>query len=390
MQHTNQAKASSERTEISRVRSLYPVTDDWAYFNHASVSPISRRSSEVLKSWADDVAANACLNETRWAPRVERCRRQVASLINASADEVAFVSNTTEGISRVANGYPWRPGDVVLVPSDEYVSNALPWSALAHRGVTARRIPVTDSGVRLHDVQRSMCDKTRMVALSAVNFATGFRCDLRSIGIFCQQHGVHVCVDAVQAVGVTPIDVLEMRISFLVAGGHKWLTGPQGTGILYVKGEFQSMLSPSTPGWRSIHDAESECPTFLGNARRFESGTLDVGGLLALGEGVNIITELGVNAIVWQVHDVSAYLVEKLRSLEAQVFSRRDGDSWSGIVSFLVPGIHPKDVRAACLNDGVVLGLRKGRLRASVHFYNSMHDVNRLVEAVDKARPRNC
>src|SRR4051794_7082711 len=128
------------RKSFTEVRVLYPALKTWAYFNHAAVSPISTRSVDVMREWTSDVAANVCIYDTRWKPRLEKCRELIAGLINASAAEIAFVPNTTEGISRIVNGYPWRAGDAVVVPADEYISNMLPWSSLEQRGVVVRRI----------------------------------------------------------------------------------------------------------------------------------------------------------------------------------------------------------------------------------------------------------
>jgi selenocysteine lyase/cysteine desulfurase len=226
-----------------------------------------------------------------------------------------------------------------------------------------------------------------MVAMSAVHFSTGWRADLTSIGEFCRSRSIDLCVDAVQAVGVTPVDVRAMHVSFLAAGGHKWLTGPQGTGLLFVAADRWDMLRPSTPGWRSVSDCETDEPVLLPDARRYESGTSAVGQFLALGEGAQIITELTIDAIGSRVYQTSSYLVDQLLSCGAEVVSRRENDAWSGIIAFRIPEANPHDVRARCLEEGIVLGLRRGLLRASVHFYNSDEDVERLIAALRQFNP---
>jgi selenocysteine lyase/cysteine desulfurase len=379
--------ASETRTPpgdlASTARPLYPITERWAYFHHAAVSPISARSAQAMQRWAADAAANACIYEAPWKSRVEQCRRQIAGLINAAPAEIAFVSNTTEGIARVVHGYRWQAGDAVIVPADEYISNLRPWTALARRQVTVRRVANRGHGLSLGEIREAVCPRTRMVALSAVHYATGWRCDLDAIGSFCRERGIDLCVDAVQAVGVVPLDVETMRISFLACGGQKWLTGPQGSGFLFVARERMDALEPSMPGWKSVvGGAEDPDAPFLDDARRFESGTGAVAEVLGLAEGVDIISQFGMEAVAAQVRRTSSYLVRGLRSLKAEIVSRRGPRRWSGIVSFRIPGQAPGEVRNACLEESVVLGVRRGALRASVHFYNSDEDVDRLLAVV--------
>src|SRR3954454_2302461 len=227
-----------------RFRSHFPVTARWAYFDHAAVAPLSGPARQALAGWAADRADNGDVHVSSWLRRVEEVRRQAGLLLNADSLDLAFVKNTSEGIGIVAEGLPWRHGDNVVTAADEYPANLYPWLNLAGRGVEVRTVPSRDGRIEVEDLAAAIDPRTRLVSLSFVEFATGFRNDLDRVGQLCRERGVLFFVDAIQGLGVLPLDVSRTPIDFLAADGHKWLLGPEGAGLLYVRSELVEQLHP--------------------------------------------------------------------------------------------------------------------------------------------------
>ncbi len=217
------------------LRRLMPVTQKWAYFDHAAVAPLPEPSRAAMVAQIADQAENGDVNWPEWRKNVERVRTLGAQLIGAKADEIAVIRNTTEGIGLVAEGFPWQPGDNVVVPSSEFPSNLYPWKHLASRGVEVRVVDAPNE--RLNpDVVDAACDShTRIVALSWVGYATGWRNDPAIFAEIAHRHGAYFFLDAIQGCGVLPLDVASAGIDFLSADGHKWMLGPEGAGIMFVR-----------------------------------------------------------------------------------------------------------------------------------------------------------
>src|SRR5215831_13116000 len=224
------------------LRDEMPVTRRWAYFDHAAVAPIPSRSQQAIAEWAAEVTENGELGEPRWLSRVEGIRRSFGALLNADPLDVAFVKNTSEGIGFVAEGYPWQPGDNVVTASEEYPSNIYPWMNLASRGVEVRFVPSRGPRILVDDVRERVDGRTRIVSLSFVEFSSGFRNDLDAVGSLCRERGVHFFVDAIQGLGALPLDVQRTPVDFLAADGHKWLLGPGGAGVFFVRRELIDFL----------------------------------------------------------------------------------------------------------------------------------------------------
>ena len=213
-------------------RAHFPVVKRWAFFDHAAVAPIPDRAVEALEEYGRRIAENGIADVWFWADRVAHVRRLAAQLVNApSPDDVGFVPNTTVGIGLIAEGFPWQPGDNVILAAEEYPSNQYPWLNLRARGVEVRPVPSRGPRVELDDVRAAMDSHTRLLTVSFVQFASGFRADLDALGALCRERGVFFFVDAIQGLGAFPLDVQKTPIDALAADGHKWLLAPEGAGI---------------------------------------------------------------------------------------------------------------------------------------------------------------
>jgi selenocysteine lyase/cysteine desulfurase len=370
-----------------------PVAGRWAYFDHAAVSPLTRPAAAAVTSWATDVLENGDANWPDAFHGVEAARETAALLVGAEVDEIALVPNTTVGLNFVAEGVDWRAGDNVVTLADEFPSNVYPWMNLNARGVEMRRVPTEVSGRLDVDRLAAACDdKTRVVAVSWIGYATGYRHDIDRLAQIAHQHGALFVLDAIQGLGVFPIDVRKTPVDVLAAGGQKWLLGPEGTGIAYVRREALQTLRPFGLGSHSVVHERDYTRIELDlkpTAARYEGGAQNMCGMLALGESLTLFLELGVDSLSAAVLDITDLACRRLAEIGAAIVSdRRPGDRGgeqrSGIVAFELPGRDSLSVKKHCLTQGVVLSCRAGRLRISPHAYNNEEDVERLIGALRK------
>jgi selenocysteine lyase/cysteine desulfurase len=364
------------------LRQQFPVTRHWAFFDHAAVAPLSGPAQAAILEWAADLAENGDAHASRWDSRVEDVRRLAGQLLGADPVDIAFVKNTSEGIGIVAEGFPWHPGDNVVTAAEEYPANLYPWMNLASRGVGVRMVPSRDRKVRVDDIRSAIDGHTRLVTLSFVEFASGFRNDLNAIGSLCRERGIYFFVDAIQGLGVLPLDVRATPVDFLASDGHKWLLGSEGAGLFYIRRDLVERLHAVGVGWNSVVGARNfgEINFRLKpHAGRWESGSLNVAGITALGASLNLLLELGIAAINTRVHELTEHFCEQAKRAGFNVFSSRDPEEWSGIVSVMFPGDLPRFTRR-CREQGIVVNKRAGRLRVSPHFYNTHEELDRLVD----------
>jgi selenocysteine lyase/cysteine desulfurase len=372
-----------------KLRAEFPVTRRWAFFDHAAVAPISGRAQQALADWAADMAENGDVNERRWLDRTEEVRRLAGQLINADPLDIAFVKNTSEGIGIVAEGFPWNPGDNIITAAEEYPANIYPWMNLKDRGVEVRFVHSRERRLWLDDFKALMDVRTRLVSVSSVEFASGFRNDLNALGNLCRERGVLFFVDAIQSLGVLPLDVRQTPIDFLAADGHKWLLGPEGAALFYVRRELVERLHAIGVGWNSVIGARDFSRIdfrLKPHAGRWESGSLNVAGVTALGGSLALLLEIGIPAIAARVLELTDYLCDKAQQAGFAIYSSRKAEDKSGIVSLIVPEADVRLLVKRCRADGIVVNQRAGRVRVSPHCYNSKAEIDRLVDTLVRTR----
>jgi selenocysteine lyase/cysteine desulfurase len=370
-------------------RRQMPVTERWAYFDHAAVAPLPASSRDALVRYAGEVAADGDVPWPTWNRRMEEVRGLGARLISVSTDEIALVRNTTEGITLVAEGFPWQEGDNVVTLDNEFPSNQYPWMNLASRGVETRRIATDDGRV---DVDRLLaaCDRrTRIVSVSWVGYASGWRIDPAELAERVHARGALLFVDAIQGLGAFPLDAAAANIDFLAADGHKWLLGPEGAGLLFVKREHLNRLRPLGVGWHSVVQTFDYTRVELDlkpTAARYEGGTTNMGGFLAFAESLDLLLLMGSEAIGRRVLEITDLACERLIAAGCKIASHREANHRSGIVLFDLPGVDPMAVVNQLARQGIVLRCRAGKLRISPHAYIDEADIDRLVGAIGGLR----
>jgi selenocysteine lyase/cysteine desulfurase len=367
-------------------RDQFPVTASWAFLDHAAVAPLPAPAVAALHHYAQSLAANGVTAFREWFARLEHVRGLAARLVNApDPNDIYFVPNTTYGISVVAEGFPWQAGDNVVLAAEEYPANQYPWMNLAHRGVEVRAVPSRDNRVSIDDLRDAMDARTRVLTVSSVEFASGFRNDLDAIGELCRKRGVFFFVDAIQSLGVFPLDVQQTPIDALAADGHKWMLGPEGAGIGYVRREWVDRLHPIGVGAFSMKSAWTFTTidfTLKPHSGRWEGGAYNMPGITALGASLELLLGTGIENVKRRVIELTDYLCSAAEARGWRVFSSRAEREKSGIVSLVHPTLPSDEVVKRCKSAGVAVNTRAGRVRVSPHAYNTESEIDRFLNAV--------
>lgn len=370
----------------------FPILSELAFFNHAGVAPISHRAAQALRDYASQAERYSYFQQN-WYRKVREVKRLAAKLIGAKGEsEIAFVPNTSTGISTIAKGIAWRPGDNVIITNVEYPANRYPWEDLKRLGVNLIEVKqLPDGRIDPEDLTDAITDHTRIVALSHVQYATGCCTDLKPISDVVHQVGGYLCVDAIQSVGALPVDVQAMGIDFLIADGHKWMLGPEGCGFMYVRDDLVELLHPNIVGWMNMIDAihyGNYRFEFLKDARRFEPGSYNLPGIFALGASLELIHEVGIETIWSRIETLTDRLCAGLKAKDYRVLSPRRTGEKSGIITFDSPAENKRatppltTIISELEEQGIVIVIREGHLRASPHFYNSEAQIDRLIDAL--------
>lgn len=378
-------------------RSLFPHLESRAYLNHAAVSPPSLPVQQAVAAVSDAYARRGVAAFEEWLPTRQRLRERLARLVGAAPEDIALRPNTTQGVLDIALCFPWEPGDRVLSFAGEFPANVTPWQGVERLfalEVHLLPLPRTRNPDVLPMLEAGLQRGARMVAVSAVEFQTGLRMPLEEIGALCRRYGAALFVDAIQALGVVPLDVKACGIDFLACGSHKWLMGLEGAGFLYVSPERLPELKPRVSGWLSHEDPIAFLFQGAGHLRYdrpirkradfLEIGTGNTMGYAALEASVALIEELGVPAI--HAH-VNAWHDALERGLETRGFASFRSVRRSGTLSVLPPaGFSIAELHAGLARRGISCSTPDGFLRFSPHWPNSLDEVPLVLEAVDELR----
>lgn len=374
-----------------RLRAELDLAPGLIYMNHAAVAPWPRRTADAVCRFARENAATGALHYPRWLEIEHRLRQRVAGLVNAAPDDIALLKNTSEGLSAVAFGLPWRPADSVVGIAADFPSNRVVWEALREFGVQFRGVEV--NGIADPEgALEAACDRsTRLMAVSWVHYVTGLTLDLERLGRFCRDHGILFCVDAIQGLGALPIDVQACRVDFLAADGHKWLLGPEGAAVFYCRPEIRDRLRLRQLGWHSLQqpgDYGRADWSLAPSARRFECGSPNLLGIHALEASLSLLEEAGTAWVAGRVRENTRWLREAFQAITAvEVRGPADPARWSGIVSLRTPGRDGNGLVSRLAEAGIVCATRDSGLRFSPHFYNDNSEIEEVVKNVVEILP---
>ena len=372
-------------------REMLPIVRKRIYLDNAGLAPISIFVRDAIVRIIDARCMHGKDNMRNERTRsLLRGHRYAAELLNASEEEIALTHNTTEGLNIVAQGFPWRPGDNLLLPDNEFPANVYPWLALRQKGVEVRRVPTRAGAFSVDDIAPMIDGRTRMLSISHVGYISGFRADLEAIGRLCHERGVRFVVDAAQSMGVLDIDVQSGHIDALASGSWKWLMGPTGVGLLFVSNGFLDELQPTYIGAGSMQAGEGNPAVlpgpFVPGARRFEISTEATVAVAGLTAAMAQIRAVGVDRIQERVAAMVRYLRNELRHLGYEIAGDTgDDEHLAGIVSARLPGLPLEQLRERLTANQITCGAWHGYVRFAPHYYNTWEELEILTTVLAEA-----
>jgi cysteine desulfurase/selenocysteine lyase len=369
------------------LRALFPVTERANYLNHAAVSAPPITTIEAIQSQLRDVSENGSINFKSWIATKQRVRVLLAGMLGARPEQVAFLRNTSDALSTVANGLDWQPGDNIVTFRNEFPSNIYPWLRLRDAyGVEVRMCEERDGRIDLEELIGLMDGRTRLVAISHVQYASGFRADLERIGRATRAHDALLVVDVIQSGGVIPIDVESQLIDVAAAACHKWLLTPEGVGWLYLSPRALERVKPTLVGWISVPNPEDYSNFEQGwnvGTLPWETGTGPMALIHGLEASLQLLIETGVQRIENYLEALTDHLCERLQGSRYQVVSsRRPGEKSQIVCIRNSAGLSSMDLYSHLKKRNIVTAPRGDRLRISPHLYNTFEEIDELVSTL--------
>ena len=372
-----------------KYRDMFPACEGRAYLNCAAVAPGSTRVRAAINAWLDDHVTQGNSGSAHWWARAVEVRARTAELVGASPEEIAFVKSTSHGLAMVAEGLDWRSGDEVAVASAlEYPSNVYAWKHLADRGVGVREIRVVDGAVTPEAVEEAIGPRTRLVAVSSVQFASGHRTDVDAIGQLCRDRDVLFVVDAIQQAGAFPIDVKSSGIHAMAACSHKWMLGLLGIGFLYVDRDLLPNLRPALVGWYSVEDPFAFDGTrfeLRTDASRLEEAAPAFPMVYGLGAAADMLLEAGVANTAAHITGLLDRAAGALEAIGCEVSPAPEHRA--GILMIKPASADVDALAEACAERHIAVSVHRGRLRLSPHLYNDEDDIDALVDLLRDPSP---
>ncbi|OGI03864.1 MAG: hypothetical protein A2104_06900 [Candidatus Melainabacteria bacterium GWF2_32_7] len=375
---------------ITKIRENFPTTNSLTYLDHAAVAPIHLQTRQILDKYINHFLNEGIRNYTIWVDKTEQIRDGFAKFIGAEASEIAFIKNTSAGISILANGIEFKEQDNIIVPDIEFPANIYPWLNLERKGVKVKFLKVENGVIDLNELENLINQHTRVVSISWVEFINGFRNDLKAISDICKKKSleygrkIYFCVDAIQGLGALKLDIRETEIDFLVADGHKWFLALEGAGILYCNKKILNEVYPVSVGWKSVKDPLNFTNINFDleeSAKKFEEGSLNIAGILSLGASLDLFNEYGIENIEKRILHLTNTAINLLKNKNIEIISPLDNQYRSGILSFKTENIE-KDFLKLLANK-VQLSKRGDFLRISPHFYNTEEELERFSSLIN-------
>ena len=368
-------------------RALFPVTKQFNYMNHAAVAAAPTPTIKAIEAQLDDVNQNGFLNFRRWLAVKESARSLLAQMLGAQPEQVAFVRNTSDGLSTVANGLQWQTGDNLVTFQHEFPSNLYPWLYLRDvTGIEVRLCPERNGRIDLDEFISLIDARTRLVAISQVQFASGFRADLERIGRAARKHDALLVVDVIQALGVVPTNVEAELIDVAAGGGHKWLITPEGVGFLYLSARAHNRIKPTLVGWTSVRNPDdygNYDQGFKDGTLPWETGTSPISLIHGFEASLKLLNEVGIERIQKHLENLTDQLCDGLGGRNYRLVSSRLPGEKSQIVCIQhTGGLSAMDLYVHLKRKNIIAAPRNERLRLSPHFFNTAAEMAELLDAL--------
>ena len=358
------------------------------YFNHAAIGPLSSRVNKKLDEYLFQRTESIIENYFETEPTAKSAKNRLANMLSVDASSIAWSDSVSNSINVIAQGIKWKNGDQIILNDIEFPSNVYPFLNLKNQGVEVLFVQSENGIVDLPQIEKLVTSRTKLISISMVQFLTGYRADLKSIGEFCKKRDIIFCVDGIQGAGVVQINLGECNIDFFAGGTHKWLMSLQGLSYFYISENLSQRITQKFVGWTSVKDAWKLLDyelNFLENANKFQNGNSSRIGMIALDASLSLFEEIGYANIERQILDNSSYLINNLSNIGiTPILENVNKNNIAGIVSFknqnaekIVKELKDKDISCT---------VREGMVRISPHFYNTKDDLDLLVDELVSLR----
>ena len=370
---------------LQKIRKMFPIVQNKIFMNHAAMSPLPKPAIKAMQKFTKEFSETGTIRREDF----DEPKKSFTKLIGATKDEIAFVTNTSTGLNIAAHMLNYPSGSNVVTTDLEYPSVVYPWLG-QKLNAKVRYVKNVNGKILLDDVEKAVDDSTVALAVSHVEYANGFRHDLRSLAEIAHKHGAYFIVDAIQSAGVIPIDVKRDDFDFLTAGCYKWLLGPAGAGFLYVRKELIGKFEPPFIGWASVKPEVFETIDFWDiwtlklseTAGRFEVGCPSLYSLIGAVASLQILLDVGISNIEKRVLALTSRLIEAVKELGLRLQTPEEPECRSGIVHFLInePENHVKRLN----KKGIIVSARAHGIRVSPHFYNTEEEMDSLIRELEQ------
>ena len=386
--HPTHVRALRESFKALRTAE-FPWTADTIYLNNASIGPIPERTRRALDEFTAKRTAPHLLPDRELFAGLAAARLGIAQLINAEPSEIALATNTGFGLHLAARALPLKAGDTVLLSDKEFPANVYPWLLLREQGIKVEMAHCRPEGWpdEEHLLERLRDPTVRVLAVSFVQFSNGYRVDLKKLGAACRANGTFLVVDGIQGVGNSVLDVRETPIDILSCGGQKWLLSPWGSGFVYVRKELIASLEPTITGWMAFEGTDDFSrlteynPTFRSDARRFEMITLPYQDFVGMTTSLGLLLEIGVRDVAEVTRAMHDPVVKWAQENDVRIASPLDERHRSAILCVAPP--KPVEAYHGMKRARVVCSVREGAIRLSPHCYNTMEEMEKVIEVLD-------
>lgn len=369
------------------IRSQFATTETYAYLNSAAVAPPPKDAIDAVLFQLEDAAVYAGLRFGAWVDTKKRCRSLMAQILGCRDEQLAFIRNTSDGFASIANGLEWKAGQNIVSFADEFPANFYAWRNVRDRqGVELRLAPERDGRIDLDELISLIDADTRLVAISSVQFASGFRSDLARIAEAAHKVDALFCVDLIQGLGAHAYDLPGLGVDAACGASHKWLCAPEGIGYIYLSDRARELITPTLVGWVSVEDAwdfADREQNYKPNALAWETGTGPSALFYGLEASLKLLIEADLKKVEAYLDELSEYLCERIASKDYEILSSRKEGERSAIVCVRHKGgLTPNEIAAQLEKEKVLVSPRLDRIRIAPHFFNNKEDIDRLIDAL--------